>query len=405
MAATAPAPSHAVGASERLLALDVFRGATIAAMLVVNDPGTWDSVYPPLLHAEWHGWTPTDLIFPFFLFIVGVTTHLSLTARRARGDTDRQIVRQVLRRGGLIFLWGFILSAFPFFETGQVPGHADPSVLDRIVYQFEHVRYLGVLQRIGIAYAVAALLTFRTNLKQQVLLVVALLFGYWFAMTLLPVPGHGIGALQLDSRSDNLAAHLDRWILGLEHIWSGSRTFDPEGPLSTIPAVGTALLGVLAGRWIGSGKPLGERIEGLFAAGFLATALGAAWGWSFPINKSLWTSSYALFTAGAAAAAIAACLWIIDRMRVRWWTRPLEVFGVNPLVAFVGSGLMARLIYSLIVVRVHGEPVSLQEAIYRTLFAPWLAPRDASLLFALAYTGSWLVVLWVLYRKRIFIRV
>jgi len=399
------APAHAVAAGERLLALDVFRGATIAAMLVVNNPGTWGAVYPPLLHAEWHGWTPTDLIFPFFLFIVGVTTHLSLAARRARGDADGQLVRQILRRGGLIFLWGFVLSAFPFFATGQVPGNADPAFLERVAYRFEHVRYLGVLQRIGIAYAAAALLTFRTTLKQQVAILAALLFGYWFAMTLLPVPGHGMGALLLDSRSDNLAAHLDRWVLGLDHVWSGSRTFDPEGPLSTIPAVATAMLGVLAGRWLGSGKPLGERIEGLFAAGFLATALGVAWGWSFPINKNLWTSSYALFTAGAAAAALAACLWVIDRMQVRWWTRPLEVFGVNPLVAFVGSGLLARLIYSLVTVTVNGERMSLEAALYGALFAPWLEPRDASLLFALAFTGFWLVVLWVLYRRKIFIRV
>jgi predicted acyltransferase len=399
------APTHAIGASERLLALDVFRGATIAAMLVVNNPGTWGAVYQPLLHAEWHGWTPTDLIFPFFLFIVGVTTHLSLAARRARGDGDRAIVRQILRRGGLIFLWGFVLSAFPFFATGHINTVDPPTLIDRVVYRFEHVRYLGVLQRIGIAYAIAALLSLRTSLKQQVGIAAALLLGYWFAMTLLPIPGHGIGALQLGSRSDNLAAHLDRWILGLDHIWSGSRVFDPEGPLSTIPAVGTAMLGVLAGRWIGSGKPLGERIEGLFAVGFLATVAGAAWGLSFPINKSLWTSSYALFTAGAAASALAACLWVIDRVRVRWWTKPFEVFGVNPLVAFVGSGLMARLIYSLITVSVAGERVSLQEAIYRALFAGWLEPRDASLLFALAFTGFWLAVLWVLYRKRIFVRV
>jgi predicted acyltransferase len=402
---SAKAPAHAVAASERLLSLDVFRGATIAAMLVVNNPGTWGAVYPPLLHAEWHGWTPTDLIFPFFLFIVGVTTHLSLTARRARGDADATLVRQVLRRGGLIFFWGFVLSAFPFFATGQLPGNADPSFLDRIAWRFEHVRYLGVLQRIGIAYVAAALLSFRTSLKQQVAILAALLFGYWLAMTLIPIPGHGIGALLLDSPGDNLAAHLDRWILGLDHIWSGSRIFDPEGPLSTIPAVGTAMFGVMAGRWIGSGKPLGERIEGLFGAGFLATVLGLAWGWVFPINKSLWTSSYALFTAGAAALTLAASMWVIDRQRVTWWTTPLKVFGVNPLVAFVGSGLMARLIYSLLTVRVGGETVSVQAAVFNALFASWREPRDASLLFALAFTGSWLAVLWVLYRKGIFIRV
>jgi predicted acyltransferase len=401
-----PAQStHAVAPTERLLALDVFRGATIAAMLVVNNPGSWGAVYPPLLHAEWHGWTPTDLIFPFFLFIVGVTTHLSLAARRARGDGDTVLVRQVLRRGGLIFFWGFVLSAFPFFATGDLGGAADPTFLDRVVYRFAHLRFLGVLQRIGIAYVVAALLTYRTTLKQQVVILVLLLYGYWFAMTLLPVPGHGVGVLLLDSRSDNLAAHLDRWILGLDHVWSGSRVFDPEGPLSTIPAVGTAMLGVLAGRWLGSAKPLGERVEGLFAAGFLATAAGLAWGWSFPINKSLWTSSYALFTAGAAAAVLAACLWVIDRQRVTWWTTPLKVFGVNPLVAFVGSGLMARLIYSLLKVPAGDGSVSVQSVIYDAFFASWLEPQDASLAFALCFTGFWGLVLLALYRRSIFIRV
>jgi predicted acyltransferase len=398
-------PTHAVAATERLLSLDVFRGATIAAMLVVNNPGTWGAVYPPLLHAEWHGWTPTDLIFPFFLFIVGVTTHLSLAARRARGDGDRVLVRQILRRGGLIFFWGFVLSAFPFFATGDLPGAADPTFVGRVAYRFAHLRFLGVLQRIGIAYVVAALLTFRTTLKQQVVVLAALLYGYWFAMTLLPVPGHGVGVLLLDSPGDNLAAHLDRWILGLDHVWSGSRVFDPEGPLSTIPAVGTAMLGVLAGRWLGSGKPLGERIEGLFAAGFLATVVGLAWGWSFPINKSLWTSSYTLFTAGAAATVLAACLWVIDRQRVTWWTTPFKVFGVNPLVAFVGSGLMARLIYSLLKVPAGDGSVSVQSVIYDALFASWLEPRDASLAFALCFTGFWLLVLWALYRRNVFIRV
>lgn len=396
---------HAVVASERLLSLDVFRGATIAAMLVVNNPGTWGAVYPPLLHAEWHGWTPTDLIFPFFLFIVGVTTHLSLTARRARGDSDAVLVRQILRRGGLIFFWGLVLSAFPFFATGDINSVDPLTFLDRVVFRFEHLRFLGVLQRIGIAYTVAALLTFRTTLKQQVAILAALLYGYWFAMTLLPVPGHGVGVSLLSSSSDNLAAHLDRWILGLDHVWSGSRVFDPEGPLSTIPAVGTAMLGVLAGRWIGSAKPLGERIEGLFAAGFLATVLGLAWGWSFPINKSLWTSSYTLFTAGAGAAALAMCMWIIDRQRATWWTTPLKVFGVNPLVAFVGSGLMARLIYSLLKVQIGGETVSVQAVIYNALFASWLEPRDASLAFALCFTGFWLLVLLALYRRNIIIRV
>ena len=374
-------------------------------MLVVNNPGTWSAVHPPLLHAEWHGWTPTDLIFPFFLFIVGVTTHLSLSARRVRGDADRAVVRQVLRRAGLIFLWGLVLSGFPFFWTGAMPENADPTFADRIVYRFEHLRFLGVLQRIGIAYACAALLTFRTTLKQQVAIVAALLFGYWFAMTLLPIPGHGLGALHLDSRSDNLAAHLDRWLLGVDHLWSGSRTFDPEGPFSTVPAVCTAILGVFAGRWLGTSRPLPERLAGLFGAGFLATVAGLAWHWSFPVNKNLWTGSYVLFTGGAAAMSLATCLWLIDSLGVRWWTTPFKVFGLNPLVAFVGSGLMARLIYSLIRLDAGGRTVSLQAWVYEGLFASWLPARDASLLFALAFTGFWLLVLWALYKRNIILRV
>src|SRR5215216_702943 len=175
---------------ERLLSLDVFRGMTVAGMLLVNNPGSWGAIYPPLEHAKWHGWTPTDLIFPFFLFIVGITTHLSISTRRARGDDDGAIVRQILRRGALIFLFGLILSAFPFFQWGTIEGMSHPSFLDRVVYRLEHLRILGVLQRIGIAYTAAALLTLRTSLKQQVVILAALLYGYWIAMTLIPVPDH-----------------------------------------------------------------------------------------------------------------------------------------------------------------------------------------------------------------------
>src|SRR5687767_12169897 len=174
---------------ERLVSLDVFRGLTVAGMLLVNNPGTWSAIYPPLQHAPWHGWTPTDLIFPFFLFIVGITTELSLRARRERGDDEGAIVRQIARRGALIFLFGLILSAFPFFTwTATLPDNPDPSFWDRVVHRFEHLRILGVLQRIGLAYFIGALLTLRTSWKQQLGILAALLFGYWALMTLVPVP-------------------------------------------------------------------------------------------------------------------------------------------------------------------------------------------------------------------------
>ena len=200
--ATAPKPQT----KERLLSLDVFRGMTVAGMLLVNNPGTWAAIYPPLEHAEWNGWTPTDLIFPFFLFIVGITTHLSLQSRRARGDSDSVLVKQILRRGAIIYLLGFLMAAFPFYQYGTIEGMTNPSLWDKIVYRAEHVRIMGVLARIGVVYIFAALLTLKTTLKQQVVIVAALLYGYWFAMTLIPIPGKDIGALMLNNPAETLAA-------------------------------------------------------------------------------------------------------------------------------------------------------------------------------------------------------
>ena len=206
-----------------------------------------------------------------------------------------------------------------------------------------------MLPRIAIVYICAGLLTLKTTLKQQVIIIATLLFGYWFAMTLIPVPGeHEIGAVLLNTHDRNLAAWLDRAILGTNHTWSGSVTFDPEGPMSTIPAIATAMLGVIAGRWIvQKEKPLLERISGMFAVGAIGMMVGLMWNWAFPINKNLWTSSYVIFTAGMACVSIATIMWIVDYCNVKWWTKPFVIYGVNPIVAFVGSGVLARLIYTL----------------------------------------------------------
>ena len=373
---------------ERLRSLDVFRGLTVAGMLLVNNPGSWSAIYPPLAHAAWHGWTPTDLIFPFFLFIVGVTTHLSREARRARGVSEAELSRQAIRRGVVILLCGWALAAFPF-----VP-------LTRIT----ELRIPGVLPRIGVVSITTALLTQRTTLRQQVGVLVALLYGYWFAMTLLPVPGQdGPGILFLDDPSRTLAAWVDRALLD-GHLWRQSKTWDPEGVLSTFPAIGTALLGTFAGRWLGSPRPLAERLNGLFAAGALAAMLGAMWGWSFPINKGLWTSSYVLLTAGLAALAIATITWLGDGPLMRRLTTPTLAFGVNPLLAFLGSGLMAKVMGSLWKVEVAGELVSVQSVVYRSTFRAWLEPRDASLAFALSFVALWWLLLEPLRRRGIIVR-
>ena len=381
-------PSASPASQERLLSLDVFRGLTVAGMLLVNNPGSWSAIYPPLGHAAWNGWTPTDLIFPFFLFIVGITTHLSMAARRSRGDGDDALIRQIVRRGLLIVLFGLLLAAFPYAPLERITG----------------MRFPGVLQRIGVAYLCGGLLTLRTSLKQQVLMLAVILFGYWFAMTLIPIPGRGMGALLLDDPSASLAAYIDRAVFG-SHLWRSAKTWDPEGLLSTVPAIGTVILGVLAGRWIGARKPLQERLIVLYGVGSLCMVAGLMWHWSFPINKSLWTSSYVLFSGGMASVTLATCIWLIDVLGLTWWTRPLVWYGMNPMVAFVGSGMMARMIYSVITVSRDGEIVPIQRVIYERFYASWLEPRNASLLFAVTFVLLWAGILGLLHRKRIFLKV
>jgi predicted acyltransferase len=399
-------------ARERLLSLDVFRGLTIAGMLLVNDPGSWEHIYPPLEHAPWNGWTPTDLIFPFFLFIAGITTYLSLNARRARGDDERAIRAQVIRRGALIFLFGFLINGFPYFTWTDVPGITDPTLLQRMGDRLLHWRIMGVLQRIGVAYLIAGLLTQRTTLKQQVAIIGGLLLGYWIVMTVLPVPGEGtIGALLLNTPSRTMAAWTDRlvldwsrWGLG-NHLWVSGVTWDPEGILSTIPAICTCMLGNIAGWWIGQRRPLPERLAGLFAVGSIGMMVGLMWHWVFPINKSLWTSSYVIFTAGLACVSLATIMWIVDFHKSRWWTKPAVIYGVNPIIAFVGSAVMARCIYSIFKVTVGGQRMSLEAGMYQTLFASWLSPINASLAFAITFVAFWYGLLYVLYRRNVILKV
>ena len=403
-AAEVPA-TRAQPTRERLVSLDVFRGLTIAGMLLVNNPGTWSAIYPPLEHADWNGWTPTDLIFPFFLFIVGITTHLSLTGRRRRGATDAQIVTQIVKRGTMIVLVGLLLTGLPYHEfVINLPfGAQFDSVTPHL--GLGHWRITGVLQRIGVAYLCGALLTLRTSVKQQVMIVAAILVGYWAAQTLIPVPGQGeIGALLLNTKDATLSAWLDRTVFGVNHLWVGSHTWDPEGILSTIPAIGTCVLGVIAGQWIASDRPLLERIVALFGVGAMLMVVGLMWNWVFPINKNLWTSSFVLFTAGMGAVTLATCMWLIDVERVRWWTWPFVIFGLNPLAAYVAEGFFSRLIYTLIRVPSAGTMIPLETAMYEHWFGSWLPPRDASLLFAICYVLLFLGLMWELYRRRIVIK-
>jgi predicted acyltransferase len=370
---------------ERIAALDAFRGLSIAGMLLVNNPGTWDAIYPPLEHAPWHGWTPTDLIFPFFVFVVGITTHISLASRAARGDSDRAVTLQILRRGGLIILFGLLLQAFPYFP------------LERIT----QLRFPGVLQRIGVCYIAAALLSRGRGSRAVGAITAILLLGYWALQALVAPPG--VTAPTLDVPQDTLSAWIDRMVFG-GHLWKQSQTWDPEGLLSTLPAIGTCLLGVLAGRRLAAETPLERRLNELFTAGAIGATAGLMWNWVFPINKNLWTSSYVLFTAGLACLTLATCAWLTDVRGRRRWAAPWVTYGKNPMVAFIGSGLMARLL-GMGHVTLGGESVSLQQAIYRGGFASWLAPRNASLAYALGFVALWYGILKLLERRGIIFRV
>ena len=362
----------------RLLSVDVLRGLTVAAMVLVNNPGTWRAIYPPLRHAAWHGWTPTDVIFPFFVFIVGVAIPLALAPRLSR-DGRAAVALKVVRRSIVIFALGIVLNGFPWFvwSTLRIP---------------------GVLQRIAVCYLVAAIMYLATSTRAQAIIASALLLGYWLVMTLVPVPGYGAGDL---SPEGNLAAYIDRAVLG-PHIWQFAKVYDPEGILSSVPAVATALLGVLTGTWLGSGRKSDVIAARLALAGIAGIAVGELWGLSFPINKSLWTSSYAMLTAGLALVTLAGCYWLIEIRERRRWATPFAVLGVNALLLFFLSTLVARL---LSIIKVGPERQSLQAMLFDRVFNPLASPVNASLAYALTYVVIWWAIMWLLYRRNVRLRV
>lgn len=366
---------------QRLVALDVFRGLTIAGMVLVNNPGVWTAVYPQLLHAEWHGWTFTDTIFPFFLFIVGVAVPMALGGRPLEG-----VHGKIARRTAVLFGLGLWLAVFPFFNG-----------LTGTWVNLGELRIMGVLQRIALCYAACALIfLYLPTWRAQVWLTAGLLVFYWIAMSLGgPLTPEG-----------NLSGAIDRAILTPAHIWKGSdQIYDPEGLFSTIPALATAMMGVLCGRWLMLGKPAYETVAGLFAVGFGLLTLGWAWGQVFPINKPMWTSSYAVFMGGMALLVLAACIWLIDLKGVRWWTAPFVIFGVNALALYIGSSMLARVMNWTPAGMIDGQVIALKRWLHETGFG-WIAPPElGSLAFALVYLGFWLFLMWLLYRKRIFIKI
>ncbi|HEX9943872.1 MAG TPA: DUF5009 domain-containing protein [Thermoanaerobaculia bacterium] len=371
---------------DRLRSLDVFRGATIAAMILVNDAGDWGKTYRPLLHAEWHGWTPTDLVFPFFLFAVGVAIPYAFAGRLEHSGSDlRPLHRQIVRRTFLLFALGLFLSWFPFYTV-----------------DWPTARIPGVLQRIAIVYFVAALAWLYLGPRARALLFLALLAAYWLAMALVPVPGYHAGDL---SPQGNLAAFVDHAILG-PHTWKKAPgPGDPEGILSTVPAIATALAGLATGDWLRSPRTPRDKLRGLLPWGGVITTAGLALDPWLPINKNLWTSTYVLFTAGAALLLLGSVYYSVDMKQWDGWARPFSILGTNAIVAYVGSALMAKTTLLIHWTAAGGETVSLQSWLYRHLFDSWLPDYVASLAWALMFVMIWWGLTAILYRRRIFIKI
>lgn len=361
----------------RLLSLDVFRGITVAAMILVNNPGDWEHVYAPLLHAHWHGCTPTDLIFPFFLFIVGVSISFAMS------KSKKPSIGKIVKRSAILFGLGLFLNLYPKFN-------------------FETVRIPGVLQRIALVYLVCAIVFVKTTHSTQIKLTAFLLLLYYLLMTFVPVPGVGYANLEATT---NLGAWIDRSILTTAHLWKAAKVWDPEGLFSTLPAVATGLLGVLTGQWLRSDKAVAEKIAWLFTVGNLLVVAGLIWDLFFPINKSLWTSSFVLYAGGWSMVGLAVCYWLIDVQGYRRWTTPFVAFGVNAITVFFLSGIIPRTL-ALIKVETPEGTINSQQWMQKNLIGVWFSnPYNASLAGALTFVAIWFVILYVMYKKGVIIKV
>ncbi len=365
--------------AQRLVSLDAFRGATMALMILVNNPGG-RSVYWPLEHAEWNGWTPTDVVFPSFMWIVGVAMTLSLCRRMAAGVSRARLFGQAFRRAAILFACGLASYAYPDFSLSTQ-------------------RILGVLQRIAICYLIAAAIYLTTRLRGQIIWIVSLLAGYWLMMTLIPVPGYGPGRLDVEG---NLAHYVDRIVLGSRN-YSWTKTWDPEGIVSTLPAIATVLLGIMAGHILRLKRTLAERTTWLFVAGNLLIAAGLIANRWLPINKKLWTSSFSLFMAGLDFVIFAMFLWLVDGLGYKRVVKPLVILGMNAITIYLASEFFAELFLGI-----HwssaGQKVSLHGWIYDHLLAPIASPFNASLLWSIGFTLLMYLLAYGMYRRRWFVR-
>ncbi|OON59337.1 hypothetical protein B0920_23375 [Massilia sp. KIM] len=374
----------------RLTSLDAFRGFTIAAMVLVNNPGDWANLYPQLAHAAWHGWTFTDTIFPFFLFIGGVAMALSLGRLAAAGADKPRLLRKLAVRAAIIFLIGFALNLIPRFD-------------------FDTVRIPGVLQRIALCTLLAAPLVVYLGWRGQAAAIAILLTLYSLLMLCVPVPGVGAGVLE---PGKDLGAYIDRMLLD-GHLWVQAKTWDPEGLLSTLPALCSQLFGVLAGRLLLSALPRGEQVVWLMLGGLACLALGSTLdAVLMPINKSLWTPSYCFLMTGWALLAFGASYWLLDanphpalRARAAAWSKPFLIYGMNALFIFAFSGFVAKMLGFIKLAQPDGSQVSLGRSLYAPIAALPIGAVNTSLLYAIAFNACMFGIAWFMWRRRWFVKV
>ena len=427
---------------ERIISLDVLRGITIIMMVLVNNPGSWGNIFAPLEHAEWNGCTPTDLVFPFFIFILGAAIPLAIVTKVLNQQTFLKILTRSLRIICLGLFLGFYgkieifnLEGFPLLISKLIItgiaayillGNFEQKIKFYLVLTlfsififlafsgietYREVRLPGVLQRIGIVYFFTSLVYLKTEIKGQIAIAAILLLGYWAIMTLLPVPGFGPANLE---KGTNLAAWLDHLLLE-NHLYSATKTWDPEGILSTIPAIANGIVGLLVGQLLNSGLAKKDKFTKMFYTGFALVILGLIWNAFFPMNKSLWSSSFVLYTAGFATLFLAIFYYVIDIKGYKNWTTPLLFWGVNPMIVFFLSGILPRVLSSIKVANPAynlgnleeiPEQIGLQEYLNKFCILPYFEnPKVASLMWALLNITFWSLVLWYFYKKKLFFKV
>ena len=369
---------------DRLISLDAFRGATIALMILVNTPGTWGHVYAPLRHAQWHGCTLTDLVFPFFLFIIGVSMRFSF--EKYEFCKWGPLFKKVVWRTITIFTIGLLLNAFPFVRQD---------------WDWSHFRIMGVLQRIALAYIMASFIVVRADIIGIVKISLGLLFGYWILLM-----GYGwYSGLDPYALKSNLILIVDAYIFGENHLYGGTGIpFDPEGLLSTIPSIVTVLIGFLVGTMIKTAEDHKDNTQRMAVLGALLIIFGWGWGFVFPINKQLWTSSYVLYTSGIATVVLAGLIWLVDVKGLKTWTKPFVIFGANAIFLYAASGIWVKILLK-ISFELDGKMISGYGYLYQTVFQPFAGDLNGSFLFALFHVFMfWLILAWM-YRKKLFIKI